>query len=170
MRGTSFFDTLREASFRGAPFEVEDADESGGRRLARHEYPLRICLAEDLGQGRGMAHPGFIVQGRKYDYAQARDDLRKALNAYGSGTLIHPWLGEMTVAVDRYPCAKPRARAAAASSTLTLWSPASGIIPAPQPIRRPLYRRGRLTGFAECELFFLICPCPKSWRNALRPQ
>ena len=103
MRGTSFFDTLREASFRGAPFEVEDADESGGRRLARHEYPLRdLPFAEDLGRKAGEWRiRAFIVQGRKYDYAQARDDLRKALNAYGSGTLIHPWLGEMTVAVDR---------------------------------------------------------------------
>ena len=104
MRGASFFDTLREASFRGAPFEVEDADESGGRRLARHEYPLRdLPFAEDLGRKAGEWRiQAFIIRGRKYDYAQARDDLRKALNAYGSGTLIHPWLGEMTVAVDRY--------------------------------------------------------------------
>ena len=35
-------------------------------------------------------------------YEAARDRLRDALNAAGPGTLIHPWLGQMSVAVDSY--------------------------------------------------------------------
>ena len=101
---TSFFARLRQASFRGAAFEVDDADESGGRRLARHEYPLRdLPFAEDLGRKAGEWRiRAFIVQGRTRDYAEARDALRKALTAYGPATLIHPWLGELTVAVERF--------------------------------------------------------------------
>lgn len=104
MLRSSFFSTLRQASFRGVPFEVDDADEFGGRRLARHEYPLRdLPFAEDLGRKAGEWRiRAFIVQGRSYDYVQARDALRKALTAYGPATLIHPWLGELTVAVDRF--------------------------------------------------------------------
>ncbi|MGE9985722.1 DNA circularization protein [Desulfovibrio sp. SGI.169] len=104
MPRSSFFSTLRQASFRGVPFEVDDADESGGRRLARHEYPLRdLPFAEDLGRKAGEWRiRAFIVQGRSHDYVQARDALRKALTAYGPATLIHPWLGELTVAVDRF--------------------------------------------------------------------
>ena len=37
----TFFSNLRQASFRGAKFEVDDVDASGGRRLVKHEYPLR---------------------------------------------------------------------------------------------------------------------------------
>ena len=104
MLATSFFASLRQASFRGAAFEVDDADESGGRRLARHEYPLRdLPFAEDLGRKAGEWRiRAFIVQGRTRDYAEARDALRKALTAYGPATLIHPWLGEITVAVERF--------------------------------------------------------------------
>lgn len=104
MLRSSFFSTLRQASFRGVQFEVDDADESGGRRLARHEYPLRdLPFAEDLGRKAGEWRiRAFIIQGRSYDYVQARDALRKALTAYGPATLIHPWLGELTVAVDRF--------------------------------------------------------------------
>lgn len=104
MLRSSFFSTLRQASFRGVQFEVDDADENGGRRLARHEYPLRdVPFAEDLGRKAGEWRiKAFIIQGRSYDYVQARDALRTALTAYGPATLIHPWLGELTVSVDRF--------------------------------------------------------------------
>lgn len=104
MLATSSFASLRQASFRGASFEVDDADESGGRRLARHEYPLRdVPFAEDLGRKAGEWRiRAFVIQGRARDYAEARDALRKALTAYGPATLIHPWLGELTVAVERF--------------------------------------------------------------------
>lgn len=100
----SFFSSLRQASFRGVKFEVEEAGESSGRRLARHEYPLRDTpFAEDLGRkAKDWKIKAFIIQGRNYNYQEARDALRKALTDYGPATLIHPWLGELNVAVERF--------------------------------------------------------------------
>ena len=100
----SFFDTLRPASFRGVSFEVESHTENGGRRLAKHEYPLRdLPFAEDLGRKAGQWQvEAFLVRNKQTDYAQARDSLREALNAAGPGTLIHPYLGELTVSVDAF--------------------------------------------------------------------
>ena len=104
MRARSFFNNLREASFRGARFEVDDVEASGGRRVVLHEYPLRDTpYSEDLGRrAREFSVRGYIVQGRTYDYASARADLLKALEAYGPGELVHPWHGEVRVVVDDY--------------------------------------------------------------------
>jgi prophage DNA circulation protein len=101
---SSRFAELRDASFRGAPFEVDTRELAGGRRLVRHEYPLRDTpYAEDLGRKAGeWPVEAFIIEGRKYGYAQARDALIKALNDKGPGTLIHPSLGELTVAVESF--------------------------------------------------------------------
>lgn len=104
MRARSFFSNLREASFRGARFEVDDVEASGGRRVVLHEYPLRDTpYSEDLGRrAREFSVRGYIIQGRTYDYATARADVLKALEAYGPGELVHPWHGEVNVVVDDY--------------------------------------------------------------------
>lgn len=104
MRARSFFNNLREASFRGARFEVDDVEASGGRRVVLHEYPLRDTpYSEDLGRrAREFSVRGYIIQGRTYDYATARADVLKALEAYGPGELVHPWHGEVSVVVDDY--------------------------------------------------------------------
>ena len=104
MPARSFFSNLREASFRGARFEVDDVEASGGRRVVLHEYPLRDTpYSEDLGRrAREFSVRGYIVQGRTYDYASARADVLKALEAYGPGELVHPWHGEVNVVVDDY--------------------------------------------------------------------
>ena len=100
----TFFNNLRQASFRGAKFEVDDVDASGGRRLVKHEYPLRdVPYTEDMGRkAREYSVKAFVVQGRNYSYFDARKELLKALESYGPGTLIHPWHGEIKVCVDRY--------------------------------------------------------------------
>ena len=101
----SFWPGLRPASFRGVPFDAfEEHSEAGGRRLVRHEFPLRDTpYAEDLGRKAGQWQvEAFILRNRWADYEAARDALRDALNAAGPGTLIHPWLGQMSVAVDGY--------------------------------------------------------------------
>ena len=84
-------------------FEVESHSESGGRRVELHEYPLRDTpYAEDLGKKAGKWQiEAFLVNG-KSGYAERRDKLREALNASGPGTLIHPYLGELSVSVDGY--------------------------------------------------------------------
>lgn len=98
------FSNLLPASFRSVAFEVESHTESGGRRLVQHEYPLRDTpYAEDLGRKAGSWQvEAFLVRSRLTDYAASRDELRKALTAQGPGTLIHPYLGELTVCVDGY--------------------------------------------------------------------
>ena len=100
---TKTWENLRPASFRGVAFEVESHSESGGRRVELHEYPLRDTpYAEDLGKKAGKWQiEAFLVNG-KSGYAERRDKLREALNASGPGTLIHPYLGELSVAVDGY--------------------------------------------------------------------
>ncbi len=101
----SFWPGLRPASFRGVPFDAfEEHSEAGGRRLVRHEFPLRDTpYAEDMGRKAGQWQvEAFILRNRWADYEAARDRLRDALNAPGPGTLIHPWLGQMSVAVDSY--------------------------------------------------------------------
>lgn len=100
----SSFAALRPASFRGVAFEVASHTESGGRRLARHDYPLRDTpYAEDMGRKAGEWQvEAFLVRTKSADYPAARDALRKALSQGGPGTLIHPYFGEMTVAVESY--------------------------------------------------------------------
>ena len=101
----SFWPGLRPASFRGVPFDAfEEHSEAGGRRLVRHEFPLRDTpYAEDMGRKAGQWQvEAFVLRNRWADYEAARDRLRDALNAAGPGTLIHPWLGQMSVAVDSY--------------------------------------------------------------------
>lgn len=104
MFSRTFFSDLRQASFRGAKFEVDDVEANGGRRLVKHEYPLRDePYTEDMGRkAREYSVRAYIVQGRSYSYFDARKDLLKALEGFGPGTLIHPWHGEVKVCVDRY--------------------------------------------------------------------
>ena len=100
-----FWNGLRPASFRGVPFDsFEQHTESGGRRIVRHEFPLRDTpYAEDLGRKAGQLQvEAFILRNRWADYEAARDKLRDALRAAGPGTLVHPWLGQMQVCVDGY--------------------------------------------------------------------
>ena len=102
---SQFWNGLRPASFRGVSFDsFEQHTESGGRRLVRHEFPLRDTpYAEDLGRKAGQWQvEAFILRNRWADYEAARDKLRDALNAAGPGTLIHPWIGQMRVCVDGY--------------------------------------------------------------------
>ena len=101
---TKTWENLRPASFRGVAFEVESHSESGGRRLELHEYPLRDTpYAEDLGKKAGKWQiEAFLISRKNSGYVERRDKLREALNASGPGTLIHPYLGELSVSVDGY--------------------------------------------------------------------
>ncbi|MFP3944633.1 MAG: DNA circularization protein [Alphaproteobacteria bacterium] len=91
-------DQLRPASFRGAAFFVQSHQaEAAGRRVQVHEYPLRDRpFAEDLGrQTRSFTFEAYVLGA---DYMAARDALIGACNRAGSGRLVHPYLGERTVA------------------------------------------------------------------------
>lgn len=96
---------LRPASFRGVPFGVYEGEGVFGRRQAVHEYPYRDTVwVEDMGRDvRKIAIRGFLVQDSlRYqagDVLSQRQALIAACETSGSGTLIHPTLGELTVSV-----------------------------------------------------------------------
>lgn len=89
---------LRNATFRGVPFEVESDNGKFGRRLQTHEFPQRDKpQTEDLGRAtREFSVTAFVIGA---DYMERRDALLTALEEEGPGTLVHPWLGSMQVNV-----------------------------------------------------------------------
>lgn len=89
---------LRDASFRGVPFEVEGDSGTFGRRTQVHEYPQRDKpWSEDLGRAtRNFEVTAFLIGD---DYLARRDALLAALETEGPGTLVHPWYGELEVSV-----------------------------------------------------------------------
>jgi hypothetical protein len=92
---------LQPASFRGVPFFVDEANGEGGRRWAHFEYPGRdVPFSEDLGRAqRKYAVRGYTLGD---DYMGTRDRLLAACEAAGPGTLVHPYLGHVTVCLDAY--------------------------------------------------------------------
>ncbi|VTN15523.1 Mu-like prophage DNA circulation protein [Raoultella terrigena] len=78
---------------------------SHGRRQAVHEYPYRdTAWIEDMGRGvRRIVIRGFLIQDSQMygggDVITQRQALINACEEKGTGTLIHPTLGEMTVAI-----------------------------------------------------------------------
>lgn len=92
-------DRLRDASFRGVPFSVDDDDASFGRRVQLHEYPKRDKpYTEDLGRAaRRLTINAYVIGD---DYADKRDRLIAAVETEGPGTLVHPQYGEMQGSID----------------------------------------------------------------------
>lgn len=89
-------DNLRPATFRGVPFKVESHDASGGRRVVKHEFPLRDKpFTEDMGRKAKEFSIDAYVVGE--DYMQARDALMRACDEAGSAELVHPYLGTLRV-------------------------------------------------------------------------
>lgn len=97
----SWRERLQAGKFRTAAFEIDAHDQGGGRRLALHEYPLRDePYAEDLGRkAREFSVDCYVVGA---DYMADRDAMLAALDEYGPGVLVHPYLGTQTVAVQSY--------------------------------------------------------------------
>lgn len=92
---------LKKASFRGVPFGTFDYSSDGGRRVALHEYPFRDDnYPEDMGLDSDKFQINAFVIGDSHD--QAADTLEAALRKQGSGELIHPRHGTLTVQVQTY--------------------------------------------------------------------
>jgi prophage DNA circulation protein len=97
----SWKDGLLPASFRGVPFFYADTEFSGGRRGPDHEFPLRDDVyPEDMGRKARRYKLQAHVLGD--DYFAQRDALIAALEAEGSGTLVHPYLGVMSIQVRTF--------------------------------------------------------------------
>lgn len=92
-------DSLRPASFRGVPFLIEPGPQpiERGRRLDRVEYPGRdIPGGQDQGRkGRTISYTAFVIGPDAM--AQAKRLIDACEGQLGTGTLVDPWRGEMTV-------------------------------------------------------------------------
>lgn len=87
-----------KGSFRGVEFFVSSVDSEIGRRVVLHEYPGRdVPSTEDLGRASRRFRLTCYVVGPQYDFD--RDLLRTEFETAGSGQLVHPYWGEMTVTV-----------------------------------------------------------------------
>lgn len=91
-------DQLQAASFRGVPFSVTTTEGEIGRRNVVNQYPFRdLPYTPDLGRKARTFSVQAIVIGD--DYMAKRDKLYDALEAPGSGELVHPWRGRQQVVV-----------------------------------------------------------------------
>lgn len=89
---------LRSASYNGINFYVLSGSWKGGRRTVTHEYPQRDApYVEDMGKATDTFTLECFVSGS--DYIQKSKNLMKAFQTEGTGSLVHPWLGEMQVQV-----------------------------------------------------------------------
>ncbi|MCQ4310921.1 DNA circularization N-terminal domain-containing protein [Pseudomonas stutzeri] len=91
-------DDYRPGAFRGVPFHLKNSTRTGGRRTVLDEYPLRdVPSTQDMGRKARQFNLSMTVIGP--DYMAQRDQLIEALEAWGPGTLIHPFYGELDVIV-----------------------------------------------------------------------
>jgi len=100
----SWRDDYRPGAFRGVPFHLKTSTSTGGRRTVLNEYPLRDePSTEDMGRRARQYQLTMTLIGP--DYMARRDRLIEALEAAGPGTLVHPFRGELYVAVlGDYSC------------------------------------------------------------------
>ena len=112
-------DTLQQASFRGATFKVESHDSQFGRRTVTHEYPQRDKpYVEDLGRAtRKIKIEGYVVG---TNYQRERDALIEACEKGGPGTLVHPYLGTMTVSCEGLTIRESRDEGGMATVSMSL--------------------------------------------------
>ena len=91
-----WFERLASASYRGVPFGVLGGDSQFGRRNVTHEYPYRDTVwVEDLGRSaRRIKMTGFLVGD---DCIAQRDRMIEVCEQDGTGTLVHPTFGVLTV-------------------------------------------------------------------------
>jgi prophage DNA circulation protein len=98
-----FSDQLHRASWRGVPFGVDLEDQQVGGRYAVHEYPNRDgARLEALGaRADSFRVRGFLISDSAVygggDVIGQRKRMEAAARTSGSGTLVHPQLGRLTL-------------------------------------------------------------------------
>jgi len=108
----------RQAKYRGVEFFVDRHSVSGGRRLERHEFPLRDePYVEDLGRrARGFDVEAYVLGDT---YFARRDALIAACEQNGPGLLVHPYFGSMFVLCRSYSVSESTGEGRVARFTLT---------------------------------------------------
>ncbi|MDI4664719.1 DNA circularization N-terminal domain-containing protein [Xanthobacter autotrophicus] len=97
---SSLLPGLKPGRFRGIDFHVPDASHEVGRRIVVTIFPgIDEVAFDDLGKHDGPITVRGLIVGD--DYVTRALALQAALQTPGTGTLLHPWLGEKTVVVDQ---------------------------------------------------------------------
>lgn len=92
----SYKDKIQPASFRDVQFFVKSHSGNFGRRVISHEFPFSdLPFTEDLGKkSRSFQIEGFLIG---EDYFAQKDKLIAACEQFGSGILVHPYLGRLQI-------------------------------------------------------------------------
>lgn len=94
---------LQPASFRGIPFKFIAHKEKGGRKSVVFEYPNEDRrFVQDLGKYQRIFDMDCYINSQDVDYLALRQLFVNALTREGSGILIHPYLGALTVFAKPY--------------------------------------------------------------------
>lgn len=89
---------LNKSSFRGLPFFTEETNHSGGKRITEHNFINGGNETEDNGlKNKTFKIKAYLVGN---DYLSQKEELIKALDVLGSGTLIDKFYGTVEVEVD----------------------------------------------------------------------
>lgn len=100
---TGLLDNLQKSTFRGIEFFISENDLEGGRKQATFDFiNTGRRSVQDLGEFKKIHYITAYVMGDADTYLSRRDDLLKALDEAGSGELIHPFYGSITVATGKY--------------------------------------------------------------------
>ena len=85
--------------YRGIEFHVPDTSTEAGRRVVETLFPgIDAAAYDDYGRApNAISLDGFIIGD---DYQAKGKALAAAFNTAGPATLIHPWLGPMSVIVE----------------------------------------------------------------------
>jgi prophage DNA circulation protein len=91
--------TLRPASFRGVPFQVDHEGFAGGRNIATHEYVhSEAVISEDMGRKASRYKITAYIANDLADLHGAA--LIEALTRPGVGLLVLPLLGPVDVMIS----------------------------------------------------------------------
>jgi prophage DNA circulation protein len=119
------------ASFRGVPFHVESDQESGGRRVAVHEFPLRDDpFLEDLGEAPRKYEVTAYVAADSGNAAATQGRvaaLLAALSANGASVLVLPLAGPRQARCTEFRRAFERDRLGYAAITATFIREGAGL-------------------------------------------
>ncbi|MHC2481346.1 DNA circularization N-terminal domain-containing protein [Rhizobium leguminosarum] len=90
---------LLPGSFRGITFHVPDTGSDVGRRVVEYLFPgVDAADYDDFGLAPGLISLNGVIVGD--DYRLQALALQAAFETAGPATLIHPWLGPMTVIME----------------------------------------------------------------------
>ena len=126
-------DNLREGSFKGVSFKVQDSDREGSRRLVINKYPFRdVPFTEDLGRNeKKWSISGYIVGP---DYMDGRDALLDAVENGGAGTLIHPYYGTINAIAGEWRFRESQTEGGYVSFSIGFVEPGENIFPDGAPV------------------------------------